>query len=121
MHGAAAVRSWGAALLSAAALRTSNVRCYCMLQGCVFNGSSSEFAAGEKMKEVLGMMASYGGILPNRRTYALSVEGFLKDHELEVRTWGARGAHTLAAAHEGKTTNWPQGVRARSARRGAAL
>lgn len=54
----------------------------------MYNGSSGEFSAADKMKEVLGMMATYGGVAPNRRTYALQVEGFLKNHELEVRTGG---------------------------------
>lgn len=84
------LRAGGAALLPACGEKHGlEVRLACdifaILQGYVYNGSSGEFSAADKMKEVLGMMATYGNVAPDRRTYALQVEGFLKNNELEVR------------------------------------
>ena len=57
------------------------------LQGYVRNDATGEYATADKMTEVSGMMATYGNIKPNRRTFALQVEGFLNAQELEVRSF----------------------------------
>lgn len=59
---------------------------WCCLQGYVRNDATGEYATADKMTEVSGMMATYGNIKPNRRTFALQVEGFLNAQELEVQS-----------------------------------
>lgn len=54
-------------------------------QGHISNGSFGDYSMADAMTEVMGMMASYGNVQPDGKTYALQVEGCLKSQELEVR------------------------------------